>query len=92
MTDEELIELHKQYLEKHKKAFRVAFDALKECWPPKNDPEWFASKAYPVCADGFHETGEDPLAKGLLLAVYGYLDEMAVKLGGGENADSSVSV
>lgn len=89
MTDEEMAVLHKEYMDKHKKAFRIAFDTLKELWPPKNDAEWFANVAYPACADGYHQMDGDTLCKGLMLAVYGYLDEMAVKLSKGKAEETA---
>lgn len=86
LTDDEVLDEHRRWLEQHKKAFRVAFDDLRKLWPPKNDTQWFVDTAYPVCAAHYAEFEKDgnDLGMSLMLTVYGYLDRMSVKLGAKE--------
>lgn len=57
----------------HKKAFRVAFDLLKELYPPKNEAEYweFASKRITLLDN---ENKDNPLCRCLLLGMYEYLE------------------
>ena len=62
----------------HKKAFRAAFDLLKELYPPKNDAEYwtFAAKQVAlICGDN----NGNALLGELLLAVYAYLEKEVKK-------------
>lgn len=63
----------KEYSERHKKAFRVAFDFLNGHFPPSSDPDWWdntildASKAI---------TGNDDfnLTRDLIFTIFDYID------------------
>ena len=57
----------------HKKAFRVAFDLLKELYPPKNDAEYWMFAANRVALID-NENKDNPLCRQLLLALYAYLE------------------
>lgn len=59
--------------ERHKKAFRVAFDLLKEFWPPRMDEEYWVQVCTALSVEDVH-CGGDPLARELLLAVFDYLE------------------
>lgn len=80
LTNEEALEIHRDYTEMHKKAFRAAFDFLMEVWPPKNDPDWFRTVATPAVSTLYADNMENRLARRLLLEVFAYVDEMAGKL------------
>lgn len=81
MTDEEVIQIHLDYQEQHKKAFRTAFDFLKQFWPPKRDPDWFKTAVFPEWEAKLLEADEEGnrLTHRLLMEVLAYLDEMAGK-------------
>lgn len=79
MNDAAVMAVHQEYVEKHKKAFRMAFDLLQALWPPKNDPTWFVTVAYPKSAEAYAELHDNPLGMNLILDVFEYLDRMAVK-------------
>lgn len=62
------------YAAMHKKAFRAAFDLLKELYPPKNDAEYwtFAAKRVALVGD---DNKDNPLCKHLLWGLYSYLED-----------------
>lgn len=67
-----LVEREKQ----HKQAFRVAFDLLKEFYPPHNTEEWWEKYwAAIVVADAANN--DNPLCRYLLLAITDYIDKEA---------------
>ena len=66
MTDAEVMAVHQEYIARHKKAFRVAFDTLQKLWPPKNDPEWFVTVAGPACELAYEDVKGDPLGAVLI--------------------------
>ena len=73
-TDEEKQAMRKMDVQTmHKKAFRVAFDLLKELYPPKNDAEYwtFAAKRVSLICD---DNKDNPLCRCLLLGLYDYLE------------------
>ena len=82
MTDAEVMALHQAYIDKHKKAFRVAFDLLNRLWPPKNDAEWFKNTAIPDMTLTYNDCVDNRLAKELVMAVSGYVVDMAPVLRG----------
>lgn len=65
------------YDARHKQAFRVAFDALKEVWPPENTVAYF-EKTGERLKEIYTQYHDNPLCRELLLAVYNYLGK-AVK-------------
>lgn len=87
MTDEELVAMHQRYLDQHKQAFRAAFDLLRKHWPPKCDPEWFTQGPAPdftVAYDRFVKD-DNRIGMELLVAVYHYMEGMAVRFGKGKS-------
>lgn len=66
------------YVTAHKHAFRVAFDTLKELYPPKDDADYwqFASRRMAVKQ---HENKNNPLCTELLMAVYAYMEKLIQK-------------
>ena len=77
-----------EYARVHQKAFRCAFDYLKEHFPPEDDDEWWAkaAKELQVYSVG---AGENRLVQELLCAVYEYLDdERKKRKNGNESIDS----
>ena len=62
-----------EYAKAHQKAFRTAFDFLKNHFPPGSSEEWWlklATDSGDVCA----MCGEDPLTVQLVSGVINYLD------------------
>lgn len=59
---------------KHKKAFRVAFDALEHCWPPEHTEEYF-KMAVDHLTLLHHENSENGLCRLLLVALIDYLEK-----------------
>lgn len=72
---EKQIQSSQRYDQEHKRAFRVAFNLLKELFPPKDDAEYwvFASKRVALMD---HDNKDNPLCRELLLAVYSYLEAL----------------
>lgn len=60
------------YEARHKQAFRIAFDALKEVWPPENTVEYF-EKTNERLKEIYSAHRDNPLCKELILAVSNYL-------------------
>jgi len=61
-----------EYVQRHKRAFRVAFDYLNDHFPPGEDDSWWEQAAM----DGsivYAENGYDPLQLQLLAGVCNYL-------------------
>ena len=77
MSDAEVMALHQAYIDKHKKAFRVAFDLLNRLWPPKNTVEWWSDVAIPDMTLVYDNAKDNPLAQELVLAIVGYVEKMA---------------
>ena len=74
----------------HKKAFRAAFDLLKELYPPKNDAEYWTFAAKRVALAHTDNKGND-LCMELLMAVYAYLEkEVKKEMGVEEHAEDHV--
>ena len=67
------------YEQRHKQAFRIAFDALKEVWPPENTVEYF-EKTNERLKDIYMEHRDNPLCKQLVLGVARYLGHAAKEL------------
>ena len=80
MTDAEAMALHQAYIDKHKKAFRVAFDALNRCMPPENSVEYFSEKAIPICQKAYEDVADNPLGKRLVIDVFCHLEDMAKEI------------
>ena len=82
MTDAEVMALHQAYIDKHKKAFRVAFDFLNKFFPPRRDPDWFREQVNPVWDGLLAEADEEGnnLTHRPLMEVYAYLDASAGKM------------
>ena len=59
---------------RHKKAFRIAFDYLNKHWPPENSESWWVSAASDLADANFAADG-DALCRELLIGIYSYLDE-----------------
>lgn len=70
-------EMKTAYDSRHKQAFRIAFDALNEVFPPENTAEYW-EKANGRLRDTYNAHMDNPLAKRLLVAVQNYLGD-AVK-------------
>lgn len=65
-------EMKAAYDARHKQAFRVAFDALNEVFPPENTSQYFENAGEHI--KGIYNTHVDnPLCRELLIAVYNYL-------------------
>lgn len=62
------------YVDRHKKAFRCAFDYLNAHFPPESEPEWWERAAKDV-SEASISNGENKLVTGLLLGVYDYLED-----------------
>ena len=71
--------LKSAYDDRHKQAFRIAFDALKEVWPPENTVEYF-EKTNERLRDIYNEHRDNPLCKQLMLGVTMYLGDAAKEL------------
>ena len=82
LTNEEVIEIHKDYTEMHKKAFRVAFDTLMKLWPPHYDPEWFVNTAAPACQLAYESVKGNALGERLVMEVLAYLEDTVRKMRG----------
>lgn len=63
----------------HKQAFRVAFDWLKACFPPKQDEKYWMETAH-LLGKRANEHRDNPLVKHLLSGAYGYLGEIVKDL------------
>ena len=72
MTSEQILK-PEEYIARHKKAFRIAFDFLNAHFPPIVDDEYWNKTA----ADLVPARGKDPdwLVDELLCAVYAYLEK-----------------
>ena len=63
------------YAERHKKAFRAAFDFLNSHFPPTTDPDWWSEAALET-GRIMQESGDTSnLTRDLLLAVFSYIDQ-----------------
>ncbi len=82
MSDAEVMAIHQDYIDKHKKAFRVAFDMLNRLWPPKNTVEWWSNVAIPDMTLVYDDAKDNPLAQALVLAIAWYLEQMGKALQG----------
>lgn len=66
---------HREYAERHKKAFRAAFDFLNSHFPPTTDLDWW-SEAVLETGRIMQESGDTSnLTRDLLLAVFNYIDQ-----------------
>lgn len=72
-------EMKTAYDARHKQAFRIAFDALKEVWPPENTVEYFEKTNERLKAI-YMEHRDNPLCKQLVLGVAMYLGHAAKEL------------
>lgn len=63
-----------EYVQKHQKAFRCAFDFLNKHFPPEDTPEWWEQACKDV-VDASVSQGENNLVVRMLGAVYDYLDD-----------------
>ena len=63
-----------QYVQKHQKAFRCAFDFLNTHFPPEDTPEWWEHAVHDVTEASVSQS-ENNLVVRLLSAVYDYLDD-----------------
>ena len=70
-------EMKAAYDSRHKQAFRVAFDALNEVFPPEDSAEYW-EKAHERLREIYVTNRDNPLCKTLLVAVENYLG-IAVK-------------
>lgn len=74
LTDlEELLNLSEEFEQKHKEAFRLAFDYLRRWFPPRWDEEYWLG----ACNDMtkiVNENAENRAVPDLMLCVYDYLD------------------
>lgn len=67
--------------EAHKRAFRIAFDLLKEAYPPESSAEYWSlvgdrmSETWTECAD-------NPLARELIMSVCNYLQDVSAGMRG----------
>ena len=73
MTSEAILS-PEQYVSRHRRAFRVAFDYLNAHFPPTLDGEYWNRAAIDVGEACFAE-GNDPLVTELLAGVYSYLSK-----------------
>ena len=62
-----------QYVERHKRAFRAAFDYLNAHFPPVVNDEYWQKAAKDI--GEVSSAARDPLAWELLLGVYKYLEQ-----------------
>lgn len=67
------------YEARHKQAFRIAFDALKEVWPPENSVEYF-EKTNERLKEIYMAHIDNPLCKQLVLGVAMYLGDAAKEI------------
>ena len=67
------------YEARHKQAFRIAFDALKEVWPPENTVEYF-EKTNERLKEIYSAHRDNPLCKQLVLGVAMYLGDAAKEI------------
>ena len=60
------------YSDRHKKAFRVAFDFLNRHFPPSPEPDWWDN----TVTDAVKAVNDDTsnLTRDLVLAVFDYID------------------
>ena len=63
-----------EYAKVHQKAFRCAFDFLKEHFPPQDDEEWWKKTAQD-CSAASVAFGETPIVMELLTAIMNYLGD-----------------
>lgn len=59
------------YMDRHKRAFRVAFDYLNAHFPPRGEEYWVNALADLKDA---HDRNQDPLTDELLKGIYAYLE------------------
>ena len=62
-----------EYVERHKKAFRDAFNFLNAHFPPQPDADWWKATTEDITAASLKD-GENKLIVGLLTGVFDYLD------------------
>lgn len=67
------------YEARHKQAFRIAFDALKEVWPSENTVEYF-EKTNERLKEIYNAHIDNPLCKQLVLGVAMYLGDAAKEI------------
>ena len=63
-----------QYVARHKRAFRVAFDYLNAHFPPTADDEYW-DKAVKDLGECVRAEKDEPLASELLIAIFSYLEK-----------------
>ena len=73
-----------QYADRHKKAFRVAFDYLNAHFPPGDSTEWWEQTAKDAEYASIVISNRDPLATELLVSIYNYLEKEWKKRYGGK--------
>lgn len=69
----------KAYDQRHKQAFRIAFDALKEVFPPENTLEYW-EKTNERCKDVYNAHIDNPLCRHLMTAVMNYLGDVVKEM------------
>ena len=74
------------YEKRHKQAFRIAFDALKEVFPPEDTVEYF-ERTNEHLKEIYNAHNDNPLLKALIVGVANYLGVAVKEIK--ENADRS---
>ena len=72
--------MKKAYDARHKQAFRIAFDALNEVFPPVNTVEYW-EQTNERMKEIYNAHCDNPLAKRLLTAVANYLGDVVKEIG-----------
>lgn len=63
-----------EYLARHKRAFRVAFDFLNAHFPPLHATDWWDMTANDLAKIG-RENEDNPLLVELIIGIYNYLEK-----------------
>lgn len=72
--------MKKAYDARHKQAFRIAFDALNEVFPPVNTVEYW-EQTNEHLKEIYNQHRDNPLCRALLVAVENYLGEAVKEIG-----------
>ena len=73
--------MKKAYDVRHKQAFRIAFDALNEVWPPVDTVEYW-ERTNERLKEIYNQHIGNPLCKKLIVGVANYLGEAVKEING----------
>ena len=71
--------MKKAYDARHKQAFRIAFDALNEAFPPEDTAEYW-ERTYERLKGIYNHHRDNPLCKALMVAIVNYLGEVVKEI------------